>query len=126
VNLRPEELGSIEIRMERGDDGIMRVHVLAERQATLELLKNSASDLNSGLQQSGLKTDAGSMQFNLRDQGQGQFAAFGQSPDNRGNQQGGTLLAQTNQELAYKVSNDDTPATGATRSTYASGLDIRI
>ena len=68
VQLRPAELGRIEVRIEVAGDGRTLVHVAAERSDTLELLQRDARDLARALQDAGLRADAGNLQFSLREQ----------------------------------------------------------
>jgi flagellar hook-length control protein FliK len=72
VKLNPAELGQIEIRMEIGPDGKFNAVFAADRPQTVELLQRDARELARSLQEAGLRTDAGSLSFNLRGQNQGQ------------------------------------------------------
>lgn len=68
IQLRPAELGRIDVRIEVSGDGRAMVHVSADRADTLELLQRDARDLARSLQEAGLRADAGTLQFNLREQ----------------------------------------------------------
>lgn len=68
IQLRPAELGRIDVRIEVSGDGRAMVHVSADRADTLELLQRDARDLARSLQEAGLRADAGNLQFNLREQ----------------------------------------------------------
>jgi flagellar hook-length control protein FliK len=68
VQLRPAELGRIDVRIEVAGDGRTLVHVTADRADTLDLLQRDARDLARSLQDAGLRADAGNLQFSLREQ----------------------------------------------------------
>ncbi len=68
IQLRPEELGRIDIKLEMTDDGQVRATVTADKPATLELLQREARGLERALQDAGLNADAGDLEFNLRSQ----------------------------------------------------------
>ncbi len=66
--LEPEELGRVEIRVERGGSGdgeAARVRVVAERPETLALLQRDARQLDRALQGAGIALAEGGMQFSL-------------------------------------------------------------
>jgi hypothetical protein len=66
IDLEPLSLGRIEVRLDLGRDGRLGALVLAETPETLELLKADARALEQSLRDAGLKTDAGSLHFDLR------------------------------------------------------------
>jgi hypothetical protein len=68
IQLRPAELGRIDVRIEIAGDGRTLVHVAADRSDTLDLLQRDARDLARSLQDAGLRADAGNLQFSLREQ----------------------------------------------------------
>lgn len=63
VQLQPEELGTIEIALELGDDGRARAAFLAERPETVDLLRREAGDLERALRQVGVEVATGDMSF---------------------------------------------------------------
>lgn len=80
VQLKPAELGSIEIQLDFAPDGRVSASILADRAETLDLLQRDARVLERSLQDAGLKADSGSLSFDLRgggrqDQGSPQTAA---------------------------------------------------
>jgi flagellar hook-length control protein FliK len=75
IKLHPAELGRIEVRLENGPEGTLRAVISAERSETLDLLQRDARGLERALQEAGVKTDSGSLNFNLRGQGQQQQTA---------------------------------------------------
>lgn len=68
IQLRPAELGRIDVKIEVARDGRTLVHVVADRSDTLDLLQRDARDLARSLQDAGLRADAGNLQFSLREQ----------------------------------------------------------
>ncbi|MEM7169522.1 MAG: flagellar hook-length control protein FliK [Pseudomonadota bacterium] len=63
IQLHPAELGRIDVKMELGDDGLLRAMISAEKPETLELLQRDSRGLEKALQEAGLKTDSQSLAF---------------------------------------------------------------
>ena len=70
IRLHPAELGQVDVRLKVGADGIVRAVVHVDRPETLELMQRDARGLERALQDAGLKTDSGSLSFNLRNNGE--------------------------------------------------------
>jgi flagellar hook-length control protein FliK len=71
VQLKPVELGTVDVRIETRQDGDLSVHMRVERPETLELLQRDARQLERALNEAGIKADSSSLSFSLRqDQGQ--------------------------------------------------------
>lgn len=68
IQLRPEELGRIEIKLEMAKDGTVKAHIAADNPATLELLKSESRGMERALQDAGLRADADDLEFSLRNQ----------------------------------------------------------
>ncbi|MBI5163628.1 MAG: flagellar hook-length control protein FliK [Magnetospirillum sp.] len=66
VQLKPVELGRIEVKLEMGSDGKVTGTVTADRAETLQILQKDARGLEKALQDAGLKAESGSLSFNLR------------------------------------------------------------
>ena len=66
ISLHPAELGRIDVKLSLGNDGTVRAVVSVERPETFELLQRDARGLEKALQDAGLKTDSGSLSFNLK------------------------------------------------------------
>ncbi|WP_022727350.1 flagellar hook-length control protein FliK [Fodinicurvata sediminis] len=77
VQLHPAELGRVDVKMEFGQDGLLRASITAERPETLDMLQRDARALERALSDAGVKTDSGSLNFNTRDTA-GQQQAFDQ------------------------------------------------
>ena len=65
VQLAPEELGRVEIRIERVQDGPANVQVTAERPETLQLLQHDAPALQRTLDQAGFAQEGRTLSFHL-------------------------------------------------------------
>lgn len=71
IQLSPASLGSIDVTLEVSSGARVVVHVVAERADTLDLLRADVRGLERALQEAGLRTDSGSLNFNLRGDGDG-------------------------------------------------------
>ncbi len=72
LQLKPADLGKIEVKLEFAADGRVRATVMADNAVTLDMMQKDARGLERALQEAGLRTDAGSLSFNLREQNQRQ------------------------------------------------------
>lgn len=116
IKLHPAELGRIEVKLENASDGTLRAVISAERPETLDLLQRDARGLERALQEAGVKTDSGSLSFNLRGQGQQHEQQAG------GNGGSGRPSAD-----ARSQSGEPLPAQAqAYRSSHSGSLDIRV
>jgi flagellar hook-length control protein FliK len=86
IRLDPAELGRIDIKLEVGHDGRIQATLAADSAPVVDLLRRDQASLERALSDAGLKTDQGSLSFNLRQQsdpqgqrqeGQGQSRAEG-------------------------------------------------
>jgi flagellar hook-length control protein FliK len=66
ITLHPAELGQIVVKLNIGNDGAVKAVITIERPETFELLQRDARGLEKALQDAGLKTDSGSLSFNLK------------------------------------------------------------
>ena len=66
IQLRPAELGRVDVKMEITPDGRVMTVVTAEKQDTLDLLRRDSSELQRALAEAGLQS--GDMEFNLKGQ----------------------------------------------------------
>ncbi len=72
IRLDPPDLGQVHVRLDVDRDGHVTSRLVVDRAETLDLLRRDAPQLERALQDAGLKTDSQTMQFLLRDQGNGQ------------------------------------------------------
>lgn len=117
IKLHPAELGRIEVKLESGSDGTIRASISAERADTLDLLQRDARGLERALQDAGVKTDSGSLSFNLRGQGQEQQAE-GDDASGRAATDDNTLAADSGDPAAAEHQQRQASHDGA--------LDIRV
>ena len=66
IQLRPEKLGRIEVKLEMSEEHKVRVTVTADTKETLQLLQTDSKGLERALNEAGLRTDANNLHFNLR------------------------------------------------------------
>lgn len=121
IQLDPAELGRVEVIMKIDDKGEVRLQVVAETRHALDALQRDARFLEKGMEEAGLKLDADGMQFDLKEQGNGQFA------NDQGEQGQGAVGA------TGAAGNDEAnePTLSSTETihyqiTQADGLDIRV
>lgn len=88
IQLKPAELGRVEVQMDVAKDGRVTAVISAERSETLDMLQRDARALQSALNDAGLKTDSDSLSFNLKGQNQAQ----GEDEQSAGQANGDGLL----------------------------------
>lgn len=66
IQLRPDNLGRIEVKMELSQDGKVRAFVNVESKETLDLLQRDSRGLEKALQDAGLRTDSNNLHFALK------------------------------------------------------------
>jgi flagellar hook-length control protein FliK len=117
IRLDPADLGRIDVRVDVDRNGQVTSHLTVEKPETLSMLRQDAPQLQRALDDAGLKTGNGGLQFSLRDQSS--------SGQNNGNE---TL--RNAQRLV--ISNEDTIPAAVAERTYgrvlgsSSGVDIRV
>ncbi|MEH2482163.1 flagellar hook-length control protein FliK [Nitrobacteraceae bacterium AZCC 2146] len=118
IRLDPAELGRIDVRLDVDRHGNVTSHLTVEKPETLAMLRQDAPQLQRALEQAGMKTSDGGLQFSLRDQ------------SSSGQQNSGDNSGRNAQRLI--ISEDDSmPAVSAGRSYgrmlgSSSGVDISI
>jgi flagellar hook-length control protein FliK len=68
IRLDPAELGRIDVRIDVDSNGQVTSHLTVEKPETLSMLQQDAPQLQRALDDAGLKTGNGGLQFSLRDQ----------------------------------------------------------
>ena len=68
IQLRPADLGRVEVKMELTHDGRVMAVVTADNKDTLDLLRRDSAELQKSLQDAGMDLDSGDLTFNLRGQ----------------------------------------------------------
>ncbi|MGE3769733.1 MAG: flagellar hook-length control protein FliK [Bdellovibrionales bacterium] len=69
IQLRPEELGRVDVKLDFREGNQVSAKVTADNQFTFDLLQRDRSALERALADAGLKLDANGLQFELRDSG---------------------------------------------------------
>ena len=117
IRLDPAELGRIDVRIDIDRHGQVTSHLTVERPETLSMLRQDANQLQRALDNAGLSTGNGGLQFSLRDQ-----SPQGQNDGNQSNPNAHRLVVSEE---------DNIPATVAGRSYgrmlgASGGVDIRV
>ena len=68
IRLDPPELGRIDVKLDVDKSGQVNTHLTVDRPETLDLLRRDSQGLERALQQAGLKTSDGALEFSLRQQ----------------------------------------------------------
>jgi flagellar hook-length control protein FliK len=79
LQLKPERLGTVDVKLDLDAKGHATASFIADRPETLALLRQDAHHLVKSLNDAGVNTDAGSLNFSLRNSGEG----FGQAQERR-------------------------------------------
>ncbi len=117
IQLKPEDLGHIEVKMQIGKDGKLQAHIVASRPETAEMLQKDIASLQKAFNDAGFQTDEGSLSFSFRNEGQSNQE---QERNNLRNFIGQAL----EQETAMDVAGNDTLYNGGWNG--ANGLNIRV
>ncbi len=115
VKLSPGELGRIEIRIEMSAEGQVMASFKVDQPATLDLLQRDQRGLERMLSDAGLKTDGGSLNFNLRDGGQQNGGQHAQNDNGNKGQPGF--------DLNGNALSEELPAAGIIEATWYVGPD---
>lgn len=121
IQLKPHDLGKIEIKLEVAQDGRVTGVVTADSKDTLAILQKDAKGLEKALQDAGLKAESGALSFNLRGEQQRNAesnGAEGQQGRRRGRVKTGIDATSEASALAAK-----TAMRGSGRQT---GVDIQV
>ena len=116
IRLDPADLGRIDVRVDVDRNGQVTSHLTVEKPETLSMLRQDAPQLQRALDDAGLKTGTGGLQFSLRDQSS--------SSQNGGNEAG--------RDAQRLVINDEEISAAVAGRTYGrmlgsgSGVDIRV
>ncbi len=116
IRLDPADLGRIDVRIDVDRSGRVTSHLTVEKPETLSMLRQDAPQLQRALDDAGLKTGNGGLQFSLRDQ-----SSSGQD---------GKETGRNAQRLV--ISDDETIPAAVAGRTYgrvpgsSGGVDIRV
>lgn len=67
VQLKPEELGHIEIKMQIAKDGKLQAHIISSRAETMDMLQKEMPALEKAFNDAGFETDGSSFSFSFRE-----------------------------------------------------------
>src|SRR3984885_9291537 len=81
IRLGPADLGRIDVRVQIDQNGQVTSHLTVEKPETLSMLRQDAPQLQQALNDAGLKTGSGGLQFSLRDQSSGQNGGNDSNPN---------------------------------------------
>lgn len=84
IQLSPEDLGRVDIRLDMHKDGSVKAVISADRPETAAWLERDAKQLERALQDAGLKTDSNSLEFSNRGQQQSHHAFSQMQEQNSG------------------------------------------
>jgi len=113
ISLTPAELGKLDISLKIGDDGRVHAVLRAERQDTLDLLRQDARTLENQLRQAGLDVGSNALSFQLS-QGQGHKYKMAMTDDRFG------------QAKNLDERSADVVATTFVASRRSDGVDIHV
>lgn len=97
IQLKPEDLGQIEVKMQIGKDGKLQAHIISSRPETAEILQKEMANLQKAFNEAGFQTDEGSLSFSFREDGQ---AGQNQEKNNLRNFIGDVLEQETVMDAA--------------------------
>jgi flagellar hook-length control protein FliK len=117
IRLDPADLGRIDVRIDIDRNGQVTSHLTVDKPETLSILRQDAPQLQRALDDAGVKTGSGGLQFSLRDQ------------SSSGQNNGGD--SRPNAQRLIIADEDTIPASVAGRSYGRSlgasgGVDIRV
>lgn len=70
IQLKPEDLGNIEVKLQIGKDGKLQAQIISSRPETMEALQKEMGNLEKAFNDAGFQTDEGSLSFSFRDDSQ--------------------------------------------------------
>lgn len=133
IQLTPEDMGRVDVRLDVGADGRTHIVFTMDKADVFEQLQRDARFLEKALQDAGVKADAGSMEFNLRQQNQGAFAQAGANGDGSNSQRepqwdedGQPLVGSGVAAEGDDVSSADDGIVQNYTVSVNNGLDIRV
>jgi|GEM_PF-6513129 len=114
IQLKPAEMGRVDVKLEIGHDGRVQAVVSAERSDTLDMLRRDVQQLERALTHAGFNTDKDSFSFAERG-GEG-----GREAGGRGDGEGGGELATDDQPV--ESANDNRRRMAVDRP----GVDVKV
>jgi len=120
ITLKPASLGTIDVKLNVGQDGRINAVISADRSDTLNMLKQDAGTLQQSLRDAGLNADSSSLSFNLR--GDAQSFAQNWSQGDGGAHGGGGTSYSGGANSPLLTADTVTP----TQRVHSGALDIEV
>jgi len=117
IRLDPADLGRIDVRIDVDRNGQVTSHLAVEKPETLSLLRQDAPQLQQALDDAGLKTGNGGLQFSLRDQ-----SSSGQNNGDQAGRNAHQLIVGDEDAIPAAIAG----RTYGRQSGSSSGVDIRV
>lgn len=111
IQLKPEDLGHVQIKMQISKDGKLQAEIIASRQDTLEILQKEADSLQKAFSDAGFDTDGGSFSFSFR----------GEEEQNQNSELRNFIGNILEKEVGEELTDNDNQAWNSAR-----GLNIRV
>jgi hypothetical protein len=122
IQLKPASLGTIDVKLNVGQDGRINAVITADRSDTLNMLKQDSGTLQQALKDAGLNADSSSLSFNLNSNAQS--FAQNSSQGGSGSNGGGNSSAYASGNAGDALAGSDT-ATPVQRS-HSGALNIEV
>ena len=68
IQLKPEDLGRIEVKMQIGKDGKLQAHIISSKPEVMEILQRDVSSLEKAFKDAGFETNNQSFTFSFKEQ----------------------------------------------------------
>ncbi|MBF0307288.1 MAG: flagellar hook-length control protein FliK, partial [Alphaproteobacteria bacterium] len=119
IQLRPDDMGRIEVKLDIGTDGRVGATIIADSRETLDAMQKDSRNLEKALNEAGLKTDSDSLNFSLRGEKGGEMA--------RGDAQNQQQRTPRQRGVDMTMDNVPAPANDASAlRTARGGVDIQV
>lgn len=109
IQLKPEDLGKIQIKMHISKDGRLQADIISSRPETLEILQKDLSNLTKAFNDAGFDTDSKSFNFSFQNENQ---AGKGQKDDSGLSRFIGETLEQEAENMAGNDNHGYDPVLG--------------
>jgi flagellar hook-length control protein FliK len=120
IQLKPASLGTIDVKLNVGQDGRVNAVISADRSDTLNMLKQDAGTLQQALRDAGLNADSTSLSFNLSSDAQS-FAQNWSQGSGSGNSSGGNAYTGSASDALLGAD-----AAAPTQRLHSGALDIEV
>ena len=121
IQLKPQDLGRIDVKMDLAADGSVKAQILVDKADTLDLLQRDARGLERALADAGLKAESGGLEFSLRGDGSGQGTA-----SNHASAQDAAAAERADADPAEGDAAEREVALGVNLRADDGGMDMRI